>query len=79
MRNLSLTLAALAVIPLTAAEPVANPTLKEAITGGKVSVALRARTEMVDVEGVSEGAIANTLRLALGYIILAWNGLSASV
>jgi len=78
MRNLSLTLAALAVIPLTAAEPVADPTIKEAITGGKVSVALRARTEMVDVEGVSEGAIANTLRLALGYTTLPWQGLSVS-
>lgn len=78
MPRLSLTLAALAAIPLTAAEPVADPTFKEAVTGGTVSVALRARAEIVDTENLNDSAQANTLRLALGYTTQAWQGFSAS-
>lgn len=78
MIRLSLTLAALAAIPLTAAEPTAEPTLKEALTGGKVAVFLRARAEIVETENLDRSAQANTLRFALGYTTQAWNGLSAS-
>lgn len=64
---------------LAAAEtaPPAPPTLREAITGGKPSVFLRARHEHVEAANFPNDANASTLRAALGYGTRPWQGLSA--
>lgn len=73
--------AALAAEPPPA--PPAEPTLKEALTAGTVSLEARYRYERVAEENlpstVKTDAEASTLRLALGYTTRAWKGLSASV
>lgn len=48
------------------------------LTHGTVDVALRARSEIVDQDGIERRAYANTLRLALGYTTRPWHGLSAA-
>jgi hypothetical protein len=78
MPRLSFTLAVLAALPLMA-EDVVPATFKEALTEGKTSVFLRGRSEVVDQEGVSDTAIANTFRIALGYTTKAFYGVSASL
>lgn len=59
----------------TAAEPAS---LEEALTGGKVSLNLRARYEFVDQTGLKD-ANAFTLRTRLGYTTAAYQGFNASL
>lgn len=78
MTRLSFTLATLAAVALPLSAEDGPLALKDALTQGKPSVFLRARSEMVDQDGRPEDAVANTLRIAIGYTTKAWYGLSAS-
>lgn len=80
---LTTTLCAVA-LAADAPAPAAEPTLKEALTGGTVAAEVRLRYERVAETGLPASvadstADALTLRLALGYTTKTWNGLSASV
>jgi hypothetical protein len=56
-----------------------GPTLADAVTKGKISLNLRYRYEDVDQTGFDEPGKASTLRTALAYRTLWWNGLAAMV
>ena len=80
---LTATLLSAALAAETPTVPPAEPTLKEALTAGTVSVEARYRYERVAEEHlpatVKTDAEAATLRLALGYTTRTWMGFSASV
>ncbi len=69
-----------AVLGVLASTALAEPatSLEEALTGGKVSLNVRARYEGVDQTGVKD-ADAFTLRTRLGYTTAAYQGFKASV
>ncbi len=63
----------------SANESTAGGSVVDALTGGKVSLALRYRFEYVDADNVSKSATASTIRTTLGYKTGTYRGFDAFI